>query len=101
MPHAPDDNPYSPPQIASVPLVVVREDRSFALWRVRWALVILAVPAAANYVCLHLVYAPHRMARGFAFSSPQMHLLFAVLNLVAGLLTVLAAWYLGLVAFEC
>jgi hypothetical protein len=100
MPPVPDDNPYKAPQSASAP-VVVSDDRSYALWRIRWALVILAVPAAMNYVCLHFVSAPHRILGGIAFSSPQVLTMFAAVNFVGSALTLVGTWYFGLRVFEC
>jgi hypothetical protein len=50
---------------------------------------------------LHFVHAPHRLPLGFIFSSGEMRLLFAAINFVGAVLTLLGTWYLGLMVFEC
>jgi hypothetical protein len=54
-----------------------------------------------NYVCLHFVSAPHRILGGIVFSSPQVQMVFALLNLVGSILTLAGTWYFGLLIIEC
>jgi hypothetical protein len=97
MPPLADENPYRPPQAPGVP-VLVADDRWRALWRIRWALLILAVPGGINYVCLHFLGVPQR---SFTLPSPQLQMTVAAVNFVASVLTLVGTWCFGLLAFEC
>jgi len=93
-------NPYRSPVAAPAPPAnSYQTARRKALWQVRLALVVLMVPAVANYLCFHFVRAPQRFNGPVELHSPIMVIASGFNALLLGMLCVVV-WFLALWLLE-
>ena len=98
-----NSNPYQSPHIDESSLQDGSSDqRSNALFLVRWTIVMLLIPGAWNFYCFHFVRATHRLIFNDGYIiHPNVQWLFACVNFVLSAGLIAFVWFAGLKTLDC